>query len=118
MWFKEYLIKKGDTDLLSSLKALDKKIVNEKLKKDNVKSLEELKENIIEEVKICLELSSDDIFTRMYFERLLEHENSMWMSVYKDDVEALWAFVYETKDGFSYYIADEIKKLIKKTLDL
>ena len=30
MWFKEYLIKKGDTDLLSSLKALDKKIVNKK----------------------------------------------------------------------------------------
>ena len=40
------------------------------------------------------------------------------MSVYKEDVEALWAFVYETKDGFSYYVADEIKKIIKKNLDL
>ena len=118
MWFKEYLIKKGDTDLLSSLKALDKKIINKKLKEYNIKNLKELKENIIDEVKICLELSSDDIFSRMYFEKLLNHENSMWMSVYKDDVESLWAFVYETKDGFSYYIADEIKKLIKKTFNL
>ena len=118
MWFKEYLIKKGDTDLLSSLKALDKKIVNKKLKKDDVKNLKELKENIIDEVKICLELSSGDIFSRMYFEKLLNNENSIWMSVYRDDVEALWVFVYETQDGFSYYIADEIKELIKKTFGL
>ena len=118
MWFKEYLIKKGDTDLLSSLKALDKKIVDDRLEEYGIESLEELKGNIIDEFKICLESSSHDIFTRMYFERLLEHENSMWMSVDESDVDSLWAFVYETKDGFSYYIADEVKKLIKKTLDL
>lgn len=32
MNYEKYLVKKGKTDLLSSLKALDKKVLNEKMK--------------------------------------------------------------------------------------
>ena len=52
----------------------------------------------------------------MYFERLLEHENSTWMSAYDQDIKALWVFVYENGNYYSYYIASEVKKIIKKML--
>ena len=42
----------------------------------------------------------------------------MFMSAYKDDIEGLWVFVYENNGHYSYYIPSEIKKIIKKELNL
>ena len=39
-------------------------------------------------------------------------------SIYDDDIENLWAFVYKENNHYSYYIATEIKEIIKKELGL
>lgn len=116
MKYEKYLIKKGKTDLLSSLKALDKKLLNEKFKEFGVDDIYELKDFILEDFEFCLESSKDDTFTKMYFERLIDHENSEWMSAYQQDIEALLVFVYNNGDYYSYYIPTEIKEIINKLL--
>lgn len=116
MKYEKYLIKKDKTDLLSSLKALDKKVLNEKLEEFDVKDINELKDYILDSFEFCLDMSKDDMFTRMYFDRLVNNENSLFMSAYQDDIESLMVFVYENGDHYSYYIPTEIKKIIKKTL--
>lgn len=113
---EEYLIKKGKEDLLSSLKALDEKILKEKLKEFSVDNINELKDYIINEFEDCLEFSKDDLATLMYFERLIAHENSMWMSAYKEDIEGLWVFIYENNGHYSYYIPTEIKEIIDRII--
>ena len=72
MNYEKYLIKKGKLDLLSSLKALDKKLLNKALKKSGMNSIEELKDGILEEFEMSLDMSKDDPFTRLYFERLVK----------------------------------------------
>ena len=116
MKYEKYLIKKGKTDLLSSLKALDKKLLNEKFKEFGVDDIYELKDFILEDFEFCLESSKDDTFTKMYFERLIDHENSEWMSAYQQDIESLLVFVYNNGDYYSYYIPPEIKEIINKLL--
>ena len=116
MKYEKYLIKKNKMDLLSSLELLDKKIINEKLKEYELKTINELKEYIIYDFKMCLDMSKDDKFTRMYFMRLLDHENSEWMSAYQQDIESLVVFVYKNGDHYSYYIPTEIKEIIKNML--
>lgn len=118
MNYEKYLIKKNKLDLLSSLKALDKKIINKMMKEYDLKNIEELKEQIIDDFEFCLSMSKDDMFTKIYFQRLINNENSMFMSAYKDDIEGLWVFVYENNGHYSYYIPSEIKKIIKKELNL
>ena len=118
MNYEKYLIKKDKLDLLSSLKALDKKIINKMMKEYDSKNIEELKEQIIDNFELCLSMSKDDMFTKMYFQKLINNENSMFMSAYKDDIEELWVFVYENNGYYSYYIPSEIKRIIKKELNL
>ena len=57
MKYEKYLIKKEKLDLLSSLKLLDKKIINEKLKEYGLENVNELKDYIIEEFKMCIDMS-------------------------------------------------------------
>ena len=80
--------------------------------------INELKEYIIDDFEIILDRSKDDIFTRMYFERLLENEDSVFLSAYQSDIERLMVFVYENGDHYSYYVPSEIKKIIKKLLKI
>ena len=116
MKYEKYLIKKEKLDLLSSLKLLDKDIINEKLKEYELENVNELRDYIIEDFKMCLDISKDDPLTQMYFLRLLEHENSEWMSGYDQDIESLLIFIYQNKTHYSYYIPTEIKEIIKNML--
>ena len=116
MKYEKYLIKKGKLDLLSSLKALDKKLLNEKFKEFGVNDIHELRDYILDNFEFCLNESKDDNFTRMYFERLMNHENSEWMSAYEQDMESLLVFVYNNGNYYSYYIPTEIKQIINKLL--
>lgn len=118
MKYEKYIIKKGKLDLLSSLKAIDKKVIDEKLEEYGLDNIGELKEYIIDEFKFCLDASKDDFFTQMYFQRLLDNENSIFMSAYQQDIESFFAFVYENGDHYSYYIPTEIKNIIKEMLGL
>lgn len=67
MKYEKYLIKKEKLDLLSSLKLLDKDIINEKLKEYELENVNELRDYIIEDFKMCLDISKDDPLTQMYF---------------------------------------------------
>lgn len=118
MKYDKYLIKKDKIDLLSSLKSLNKKLLDEKLEEFGVENIKELKEYIIEEFEMCLDMSKDDIFTKMYFQNLLANENSISMFAYQEDIEGLWVFVYDNGSHYSYYVPTEIKKIIKKKLNL
>ena len=118
MDFKKYLVKMDGGDLLSSLKALDKKIVKQEMVDWDLDSIEELKDHILEQFEFCLQASKDDMLTIMYFQKLINHEKSSFFSVYQDDIEALWAFVYETNEGYSYYLPTEIREIIKRELNI
>lgn len=118
MDYQKYLIKKDKCDLLSSLKLLDKKITKEMMKRNRVNSLKELKEVIIDDFQFCLSLSTDAPLTIRYFTRILKDENTPDMTIYDNDIEHLWAFVYKDNNHYSYYIATEIKEIIKKELGL
>ena len=101
---------------MSSLKALDKKLLDEKIKKNGVNDIKELKDYIIDNFEFCLDMTKDDPFTVMYFEKLMNNENSEWMSAYDQDIESLIVFVYKNREYYSYYIPTEIKKVINKLL--
>ena len=116
---EKYLIKKGDkTDMLSSLERVDKNIINEKLKEYDVKTLKELSKCIIDEFAEILEFSKDDILTQMFFIKLVDNENTFIFSAYEEDVESLWVFPYDDGSHYTYYIPDEIKKIIKDELGI
>lgn len=116
MKYEKYLIKKDKLDLLSSLKALDKKLLNEKFEEFGIDDIYELRDYIIDDFESCLDLSKGDPFTRIYFKRLVDNENSEWMSAYQQDIESLLVFVYKNGEYYSYYIPTEIKEIIDKVL--
>ena len=103
---------------MSSLKALDKKLLKEKFNEFGVDDINELKGYILDSFEFSLEFARDDVFSREYFERLLKNENSMFMSAYQQDINDLMVFIYKNGDYYSYYIPAEIKKLIKKILNI
>lgn len=113
---EKYLIKKENTDMLSSLKKVNKKIIDEKMEEYGVNSIEELSKYIIEEFKEILDSTKDDIFTQMFFQRLVNNENSMIFSAYEQDVEYFNVFVYDNGEHYSYYIPDELRTIIKEEL--
>lgn len=116
---EKYLIKKDSkTDVLSSLEKVDKEIINNKLKDYDIKTLKELSEFIIEDFKETLEMAKDDMFTQMFFNKLVNNENSMIFSAYESDVEDFIVFVYDKGPYYTYYIPDEIRKIIKQKLGL
>lgn len=116
--YEKYAIKKDKLDLMPSLKALDKKLLKEKFNEFGVDDINELKEYILDSFEFSLEFARDDVFSRIYFERLLKNENSMFMSAYQQDINDLMVFIYKNGDYYSYYIPIEIKKLIKKILNI
>ena len=118
MNYNKYLIKKEKTDLLSSLKQVNKKIIKEELESKDLDNIRELKKYIIDDFEFCLEMSKDDKNTIAYFFNILKNENTNQMAIYDEDIESLWAFVYKNKDGYSYFIADEIKNIINEKLDI
>ena len=116
MKYEKYLIKKDKLDLLSSLKSLDKKLLNEKFKELGVDNIYELRDFILEDFEFCLESSKDNQFTKNYFEKLINYENTELMFAYEQDIEMLLVFIYKNGDYYSYYIPTEIKEIIYKLL--
>ncbi len=116
MKYEKYLIKKGKLDLLSSLKALDKKVLDEKMEEYGVNDIFELKDFILDYFEFCLNESKNDNLTKMYFGKLINNENYDLSQVNEDDIESLIVFIYETDNHFSYYIPSEIKQIINKLL--
>lgn len=118
MNYKNYIVKKGKTDLLSSLKAINNKTINKSLKEKALDNIQKLKDYIIDTFESCLDNAKDDMFTKIYFQTLIDNENSEVISAHDSDIEDYFVFIYKNGDYYSYYIADEIKKLIKKILKI
>ena len=116
MNYEKYLVKKGKLDLLSSLKALDQKLLNEKIKEFDVANINELKDSILDDFEFCLNEAKDDYFTKMYFDLLVKNENAEVISALNEDIESLIVFVYKNNNSYSYYIPTEIKQIINKIL--
>ena len=117
MNYERYLIKRSKLDLLSSLEALDKELLNEKFEEFGVNDIYELKDYILDDFEFCLNEAKDEEFTKRYFERLINDENSELKSFFAQDLESLLVFVYKNDDYYSYYIPTEIKQIITKLLD-
>ena len=116
---EKYLIKKDNkTDMLSSLEKVDKKITDKKLKEYDIKSIKELAKYIIEEFKETLEMTKYDMFTQMFFSKLVNNENSIFFSAYESDVEDFFVFVYDKGSYYTYYIPNEIRNIIKQKLGI
>jgi len=116
---EKYLIKKDNkTDIVSSLEKVDKKIIDKKMRGYDFKTIKELAKYIIEEFKETLEMTKDDMFTQMFFIKLVNNENSMIFSAYESDIEDFFVFVYDKGSYYTYYIPDEIRKIIKQKLGI
>lgn len=116
---KKYLIKKGkDTDMISSLKKVDNKLINKALKDGNFDSIEELAEYIIDSFEAVFDMTKDDMFTQMFFTKLINCENTMVFAPYESDVEDFLVFPYDNGSCYTYYIPNEIKKIIKDAYDI
>lgn len=114
MKYEKYLVKKGKSDLLSSLKALNEDLLNEKIKKYGVSDIYELKDYIVDTFRDCLNECQYDTATIIYFKELIRNENSNILFAIKQDIESLFVFVYN--GGKSYYIPNEIKQIINEYL--
>ncbi len=109
----KYEIKKDDkTDMLSSLKKLDKKLLDKVMEKECAEDIKDLAKMIIDEFKYLLSISKDDVATQVFFEHLLDCEDTPIFAAYQSDVESLYVFVYDNGKYLSYYIPDEIKEEI------
>lgn len=63
-------------------------------------------------------MTKDDMLTQMFFSKLVNNENSMIFSAYESDVEDLFVFVYDKGSYYTYYISDEITKIINQKLNI
>ncbi len=113
---EKYLIKKEKTDMLSSLKKVNKNLIKNKMEEYEVNTIEELSNKITEEFREILSSSKDDIFTQIFFQRLVHNENSIIFSAYEQDLEFFNVFAYDSGEYYSYYIPDEIREIIKEEL--
>lgn len=52
----------------------------------------------------------------MFFSKLVNNENSMIFSAYESDIEDFFVFVYDKGSYYTYYISDEIRKIIKQEM--
>lgn len=118
MNYETYEIRKEKTDLLSSLKALNKNLIKKVLKEKYLDNINELKTEVLDTFTFCLSLSKDDMATKIYFKTLLDNENTNNMPGYQSDIKDFFVFIYKNDDHYSYYVPDEIKKIIKRELKI
>lgn len=117
MNYKKYLIKKKELDLLSSLKSLKLFTKLELFKEYEVKNLEELKNNIMDQFEKNLSMC-DFIETREYFRKILKNENNVINDMNYCDVQEMTLFVYKEDNEYHYYIPKEIKRKLIEMLIL
>jgi hypothetical protein len=115
MEVNDYLVIKDREDLLSSLKGINKKIINKKLMELDLENLQELKKYILEHLKDSIKNIKDRWLLNIHFETLLTNENKT-LSVDPSDVENFIVFLYEEDGEIKYYMPTEVKDIIKRSI--
>ena len=115
MEVNDYLVTKDREDLLSSLKGINKKIINKKLMELDLENLQELKKYILEHLKDSIKNIKDRWLLNIHFETLLTNENKT-LSVDPSDVENFIVFLYEEDGEIKYYMPTEVKGIIKRSI--
>jgi len=115
---EDLVINKTKTDLLSSLKNIDKKYADKYMSDHCYDNYKEWKDNVLFMFNTVFESSKDSVATLHFFSRLIENENTTNIVAYGDDVESNIVFLYRDEDGLKYYVPDEIKKIVLKELNL
>ncbi len=111
----DYLVTKDREDLLSSLKGINKKVINKKLMELDLENLQELKKYILEHLKDSIKNIKDRCLLNIHFETLLTNENKT-LSVDPSDVENFIVFLYEEDGEIKYYMPTEVKDIIKRSI--
>ncbi len=115
MEVNDYLVTKDREDLLSSLKGINKKVINKKLMELDLENLQELKKYILEHLKDSIKNIKDRWLLNIHFETLLTNENKT-LSVDPSDVENFIVFLYEEDGEIKYYMPTEVKDIIKRSI--
>lgn len=113
----EYLvINKTKTDLLSSLKNINKDYATKYMKENCFDNYREWKQDVLLMFESCFDSSKNDQFTINFFNKLVMHENTNCIVVPSDDVKSNIVFLYRENNELKYYIPTEIKEIIWKEL--
>lgn len=109
---EELVINKTKTDVLSSLKNINKEYAKKYMEEYVLDNYKEWKDDVIEMFKINFEQTKNDKRTIDFFNRLVLNENTENIVAPSDDVKSNIVFLYRENDQLKYYIPDEIKKII------
>lgn len=112
----ELIISKRKTDLLSSLKEINKEYAKKYMKDNFIDSYKEWKEEVLSSFERNFEFSKNSQSTIDFFKRLVMNENSDNIVFPSDDVRSNIVFLYKDANKIKYYIPDEIKEIIWKEL--
>lgn len=107
---EDLIITKIKTDLLSSLKSINKEYAQKYMDDNCYDNYKEWKNNVLILFKVSFDASKNNLFTMNFFNRLVLCENTTNIVAYADDVISNIVFLYRDEDGLKYYIPDEIKK--------
>jgi len=113
---EDLIITKTKTDLLSSLKNIDREYAEKYMGDNCYDNYKEWKDNVLMLFKTSFEESKDNAYTIKFFNELVLYENTSNIVAYADDVVSNIVFLYRDNDDLKYYIPDEIKKIITQEL--
>lgn len=113
---EDLVINKTKTDMLSSLKNINKEYAQKYMEENCYDSYKEWKDSAIFHFKVAFDETKNHVSTLNFFARLMHHENTTHIVAYADDVTSNIVFLYRDNEGLKYYIPDEIKKIIVKEL--
>lgn len=115
MEVNDYLVTKDREDLLSSLKGVNRIIINKKLRELDLENLQELKKYILEHLKDSIKNIKNRWLLNVHFETLLTNENKN-LSLDPSDIENFIVFLYEEDGEIKYYMPTEVKDIIKRSI--
>lgn len=112
----ELLITKTKTDLLSSLKNINKEYAKKYMEENYYDDYNEWEERVLMLFTSSFEASKNNALTIKFFQNLVINENTENLVFYSDDVESNNVFLYEDNGKIKYYIPDEIRNIVWEEL--
>lgn len=112
----ELVITKTKTDLLSSLKNINKEYAKKHMEEYCYDDYNEWKERVLMLFESSFSVSKSSYATIRFFNNLVINENTESIVCPADDVNSNIVFLYDDAGKIKYYIPDEIKNIIWEEL--